>query len=116
MQATTKRYEESRESGGEVKGVVLILICYFYGILLFLFFGTVTKLGQFVFNKSKLWFRWSFHHKCDLSYSKLIFNIWVSDISESMGVLILTVKMSVCACGGTFLCILKSQINFSVVL
>lgn len=53
MQATTKRCEESRESGAEMKGVVLILICYFYGILLFLFFGTVTKLGQFVLSKVK---------------------------------------------------------------
>lgn len=90
MQATTKRYDESRESGGEVKGVVLILICYFYGILLFLFFGTVTKLGQFVFNKSKLWLDYLIIINV-IYYNKTHFE-FMSNRYFKMGVLILTDK------------------------
>jgi hypothetical protein len=54
MQSATKRYQEPKvEAAGEVKGVVLILICYFYGILLFFLFGAVTKIGQFILRKGK---------------------------------------------------------------
>lgn len=54
MQSATKRYQEPRvEAGGEIKGVVLILICYFYGMLLFLLFGAVTKIGQFIYRKGE---------------------------------------------------------------
>ena len=56
MQTTAKRYEVPRETGGEVKGMVLMLVCYFYGILLFLFFGALTTIGQLLLKKGELFF------------------------------------------------------------